>query len=50
MYEPLDRHRHEGINVLFVDGRVQPIGQLEATKAIAKLKSGQNPPWSNGSR
>jgi hypothetical protein len=33
------------MNVLFVDGRVQFIGEIEGTKAIARLRKGQNPPW-----
>ena len=47
LYEPLDRHNADGIRVLFADGRVQTIGKIESSKAIARLKSGQNPPWSD---
>lgn len=44
MYETLDRHG-EGMHVLFVDGRVQFIGKVEAYKASARLNDGVNPPW-----
>jgi prepilin-type processing-associated H-X9-DG protein len=47
MYEPLDRHHDAGITVLFVDGRVTRIGQLEAAKALRRLSAGHNPPWSD---
>jgi predicted Zn finger-like uncharacterized protein/prepilin-type processing-associated H-X9-DG protein len=45
LYEPLDAHHEPGMNVLFVDGRVETISKLQADKAIRKLSSGQNPPW-----
>ena len=45
MYEPLDHHDWRGVNVLFVDGRVSFIGEIEAGKAIPRLKKGKNPPW-----
>ncbi|MEO6437341.1 MAG: hypothetical protein ABIP55_16480 [Tepidisphaeraceae bacterium] len=45
LYEPLRHHLDEGINVLFADGRVQFIGRIEAAKAFARLRKGQNPPW-----
>jgi prepilin-type processing-associated H-X9-DG protein len=45
MYEPLSHHGEDGMNVLFVDGRVQFIGEIEASKATARLRKGQNPPW-----
>jgi hypothetical protein len=31
--------------VVFVDGRVQHIGEVEAAKAARRLRQGQNPPW-----
>jgi predicted Zn finger-like uncharacterized protein len=46
MYEPLDRHKEKGITVIFADGRVAPIGEVEAAKALRRLSAGQNPPWS----
>jgi prepilin-type processing-associated H-X9-DG protein len=45
LYEPLDFHDYKGVNVLFVDGRVQFIGEIEAGKAVPKLRKGKNPPW-----
>jgi prepilin-type processing-associated H-X9-DG protein len=45
MYETPDRHG-DGMYVLFADGRVQSIGDIEANKAIARLSRGINPPWS----
>jgi prepilin-type processing-associated H-X9-DG protein len=44
LYEPLAHHR-TGMHVLFADGRVNFIGEVEATKATARLQSGLNPPW-----
>ncbi len=46
MYEPLDRHKEKGITVIFADGRVSSIGEVEAAKALRRLSAGQNPPWS----
>jgi prepilin-type processing-associated H-X9-DG protein len=45
MYETPDRHG-DGMYVLFADGRVQSIGDVEAGKALARLSRGINPPWS----
>ena len=44
LYEEPDRHE-PGMWVLFVDGRVQFIGDVEAAKASRRLEQGQNPPW-----
>jgi predicted Zn finger-like uncharacterized protein len=44
LYEELDRHE-PGMWVVFVDGRIQLIGEVEAEKAIRRLRQGQNPPW-----
>src|SRR5207244_9399524 len=46
LYEPMERHHEQGITVLFADGRVAPIGQVEAAKALARLAAKENPPWS----
>jgi hypothetical protein len=44
VYEEPDRHE-QGMWVVFVDGRIQLIGEIEAAKAIRRLRQGQNPPW-----
>jgi len=44
LYEEPDRHE-PGMWVVFVDGRVQFIGDVEAAKASRRLQQGQNPPW-----
>ena len=44
MYDTPDRHG-DGLRVLFVDGRVQSIGDVEASKALERLTRGVNPPW-----
>jgi uncharacterized membrane protein len=46
-YEPLGNHETAGMNVLFIDGRVQFIRKAEAAKAIKRLENGENPPWAN---
>lgn len=45
MYESLAHHQDKGMNVLFVDGRVEFIGAVEARKASRNLQQGVNPPW-----
>jgi prepilin-type processing-associated H-X9-DG protein len=49
MYDMPDRHG-EGLRVLFVDGRVQTIGDVEAGKALERLNRGVNPPWTTTGR
>ena len=44
IYESPGRHG-TGMHVLFVDGRVQTIGDVEAAKAANRLNRGVNPPW-----
>jgi predicted Zn finger-like uncharacterized protein/prepilin-type processing-associated H-X9-DG protein len=44
IYESPGRHG-TGMHVLFVDGRVQTIGDVEAAKALNRLNRGVNPPW-----
>jgi prepilin-type processing-associated H-X9-DG protein len=49
MYETPNRHG-DGMYVLFVDGRVQTIGSVEASKAITRLSRGVNPPWTTSGK
>jgi len=49
MYETPDRHG-DGMYVLFADGRVQSIGDVEAGKAITRLSRGVNPPWTSSGK
>lgn len=44
LYERLENHRDEGINVVYLDGSSQFIERVEAAKLIAELQSGHNPP------
>jgi len=50
LYEPMNVHRDEGIRVLFVDGRIEKIGKIEAARAVERLSRGMNPPWTVGKR
>jgi prepilin-type processing-associated H-X9-DG protein len=44
LYEPLTTHRNDGTNVLFADGHVDWIPAAQATKMVAEVQAGQNPP------
>jgi prepilin-type processing-associated H-X9-DG protein len=43
-YEPLSNHNGRGSAFLFLDGHCQWLATADATKAIAELQSGENPP------
>jgi prepilin-type processing-associated H-X9-DG protein len=45
-YEPLTNHNGRGANFLFADGHVGWLDAPTATKVVAELAAGQNPPAS----
>jgi prepilin-type processing-associated H-X9-DG protein len=44
VYEPLSNHQNRGMNVLFGDGHVEWFDLKQATKWLAELNAGHNPP------
>jgi prepilin-type processing-associated H-X9-DG protein len=44
VYEPLSNHQNKGMNVLFGDGHVEWFDLKLATKWLAELNAGHNPP------
>jgi prepilin-type processing-associated H-X9-DG protein len=44
LYEPLENHSRDGINVLFLDGRVQFLTRPLAIRMMSELQAGRNPP------